>query len=210
VLPILHLNGYKIANPTVLSRISEDELSALLYGYGYDAYFVEGDDPAQVHQELARTLHTMLLKIREIQHAARQPRRAETPERQLWPVLVLRTPKGWTGPKFVDGCRVEGTWRAHQVPLANFQAPGHVQQLAEWLNSYRPDELFDADGALLPEIAALAPTGHRRMSANPHANGGLVLRALDLPRFTDYAVALPAPGCLRAEATRVLGSFCAT
>jgi len=149
----------------------------------------------------------MLLKIREIQHAARQPRRAETPERQLWPVLVLRTPKGWTGPKFVDGCRVEGTWRAHQVPLANFQAPGHVQQLAEWLNSYRPDELFDADGALLPEIAALAPTGHRRMSANPHANGGLVLRALDLPRFTDYAVALPAPGCLRAEATRVLGSF---
>ena len=127
VLPILHLNGYKIANPTVLSRISEDELSALLYGYGYDAYFVEGDDPAQVHQELARTLHTMLLKIREIQHAARQPRRAETPERQLWPVLVLRTPKGWTGPKFVDGCRVEGTWRAHQVPLANFQAPGHVQ-----------------------------------------------------------------------------------
>ncbi|NMY06939.1 phosphoketolase family protein [Pseudomonas veronii] len=207
VLPILHLNGYKIANPTVLSRISEDELSALLYGYGYDAYFVEGDDPAQVHQELARTLHTMLLKIREIQHAARQPRRAETPERQLWPVLVLRTPKGWTGPKFVDGCRVEGTWRAHQVPLANFQAPGHVQQLAEWLNSYRPDELFDADGALLPEIAALAPTGHRRMSANPHANGGLVLRTLDLPCFTDYAVALPAPGCLRAEATRVLGSF---
>ena len=207
VLPILHLNGYKIANPTVLSRISEDELSALLYGYGYDAYFVEGDDPAQVHQELARTLHTMLLKIREIQHAARQPRRSETPERQLWPVLVLRTPKGWTGPKFVDGCRVEGTWRAHQVPLANFQAPGHVQQLAEWLNSYRPDELFDADGALLPEIAALAPTGHRRMSANPHANGGLVLRTLDLPCFTDYAVALPAPGCLRAEATRVLGSF---
>jgi len=207
VLPILHLNGYKIANPTVLSRISEDELSALLYGYGYDPYFVEGDDPAQVHQELARTLHTMLLKIREIQQAARQPRRAEAPERQLWPVLVLRTPKGWTGPKFVDGCRVEGTWRAHQVPLANFQAPGHVQQLEEWLNSYRPDELFDADGALLPEIAALAPTGHRRMSANPHANGGLLLRMLDLPRFADYAVALPAPGCQRAEATRVLGSF---
>jgi xylulose-5-phosphate/fructose-6-phosphate phosphoketolase len=207
VLPILHLNGYKIANPTVLSRISEDELSALLYGYGYDPYFVEGDDPAQVHQELARTLHTMLLKIREIQQAARQPRRSEAPERQLWPVLVLRTPKGWTGPKFVDGCRVEGTWRAHQVPLANFQSPGHVQQLEEWLNSYRPDELFDADGALLPQIAALAPTGHRRMSANPHANGGLLLRMLDLPRFADYAVALQAPGCQRAEATRVLGSF---
>ena len=207
VLPILHLNGYKIANPTVLSRISEDELSALLYGYGYDAYFVEGDEPEQVHQALARTLHTMVLKIREIQHAARQPSRNEAPQRQLWPVLVLRTPKGWTGPKFVDGCRVEGTWRAHQVPLANFQAPGHVQQLEEWLKSYRPQELFDADGALLPDIAALAPTGHRRMSANPHANGGLLLRALDLPRYADYAVDLPTPGSRRAEATRVLGAF---
>ena len=207
VLPILHLNGYKIANPTVLSRISEEELSALLYGYGYDAYFVEGDEPAQVHQALARTLQTLLLKIREIQHAARQPRRNAAPERQLWPMLVLRTPKGWTGPAFVDGCRVEGTWRAHQVPLANFQVPGHVQQLEEWLNSYRPGELFDADGALLPEITALAPTGHRRMSANPHANGGLLLRPLDLPRFADYAVELPVPGCRRAEATRVLGFF---
>ena len=207
VLPILHLNGYKIANPTVLSRISEDELSALLYGYGYDAYFVEGDEPEQVHQALAQTLNTLVLKIREIQHAARQPSRNEAPQRQLWPVLVLRTPKGWTGPKFVDGCRVEGTWRAHQVPLANFQAPGHVQQLEEWLKSYRPEELFDADGALLPDIAALAPTGHRRMSANPHANGGLLLRALDLPRYADYAVDLPTPGSQRAEATRVLGHF---
>ena len=149
----------------------------------------------------------MVLKIREIQHAARQPSRNEAPQRQLWPVLVLRTPKGWTGPKFVDGCRVEGTWRAHQVPLANFQAPGHVQQLEEWLKSYRPQELFDADGALLPDIAALAPTGHRRMSANPHANGGLLLRALDLPRYADYAVDLPTPGSRRAEATRVLGAF---
>ncbi|MHC8286846.1 phosphoketolase family protein [Pseudomonas sp. XS1P51] len=208
VLPILHLNGYKIANPTVLSRISEDELSALMYGYGYDPYFVEGDDPMQVHQALARTLDTMLLKIREIQRVARRsPKGGQTLERPLWPMLVLRTPKGWTGPTFVDGHRVEGTWRAHQVPLADFQQPLHLRQLEEWLNSYRPAELFDADGALLPEIAALAPTGHRRMSANPHANGGLLLRPLDLPRFTDYAVKLEAPGCLRAEATRVLGGF---
>ncbi|AWM92808.1 phosphoketolase [Pseudomonas sp. 31-12] len=207
VLPILHLNGYKIANPTVLARISEDELSALMYGYGYDPYFVEGDEPAQVHQALARTLDTMVLKIREIQREARQPRQSGAPERPLWPMLVLRTPKGWTGPKFVDGHRVEGTWRAHQVPLADFQQPVHLRQLEEWLNSYRPDELFDANGALLPEIAALAPTGHRRMSANPHANGGALLRPLDLPRFADYAVKLEAPGSLRAEATRVMGTF---
>jgi len=207
VLPILHLNGYKIANPTVLSRISEDELSALMYGYGYDPYFVEGDDPAQVHQALARTLDTMVLKIREIQRDARQSRQSGGLERPLWPMLVLRTPKGWTGPTFVDGHRVEGTWRAHQVPLADFQQPVHLQQLEEWLNSYRPGELFDANGALLPEIAALAPTGHRRMSANPHANGGGLLRALDLPSFSDYAVKLEVPGSLRAEATRVLGTF---
>ncbi|MDO8404740.1 MAG: phosphoketolase family protein [Pseudomonas sp.] len=207
VLPILHLNGYKIANPTVLARISEDELSALMYGYGYDPYFVEGDEPAQVHQALARTLDTMVLKIREIQREARQPRSSEAPERPLWPMLVLRTPKGWTGPKFVDGHRVEGTCRAHQVPLADFQQPIHLRQLEEWLHSYRPDELFDANGALLPDIAALAPTGHRRMSANPHGNGGALLRPLDLPRFADYAVKLEAPGSLRAEATRVLGTF---
>ncbi|TWC17255.1 MULTISPECIES: phosphoketolase [unclassified Pseudomonas] len=207
VLPILHLNGYKIANPTVLARISEDELSALMYGYGYDPYFVEGDEPAQVHQALAQTLDTMVLKIREIQREARQPRSSGAPERPLWPMLVLRTPKGWTGPKFVDGHRVEGTCRAHQVPLADFQQPIHLRQLEEWLHSYRPDELFDANGALLPDIAALAPTGHRRMSANPHGNGGALLRPLDLPRFADYAVKLEAPGSLRAEATRVLGTF---
>jgi xylulose-5-phosphate/fructose-6-phosphate phosphoketolase len=207
VLPILHLNGYKIANPTVLSRISEDELSALLYGYGYDPYFVEGDDPMQVHQALAQTLDTMVVKIRGIQLDARRSSRSAPPERPLWPMLVLRTPKGWTGPKFVDGHRVEGTWRAHQVPLADFQQPAHLCQLEEWLNSYRPDELFDADGALLPEIAALAPTGHRRMSANPNANGGVLLRALDLPRFTDYAVPFEVPGSQRAEATRVMGTY---
>ncbi|MET0845770.1 MAG: phosphoketolase family protein [Pseudomonas sp.] len=207
VLPILHLNGYKIANPTVLSRISEDELSALMYGYGYDPYFVEGDDPALVHQALARTLDTLVLKIREIQHQARRSTQAEPPERPLWPMLVLRTPKGWTGPKWVDGHRVEGTWRAHQVPLSDFRQHTHLQQLEEWLNSYRPDELFDANGTLRPEIASLAPTGHRRMSANPHANGGLLLRPLDLPRFADYGLKLDNPGSLRAEATRVLGKF---
>ncbi|QQZ39419.1 phosphoketolase family protein [Pseudomonas sp. SK3(2021)] len=207
VLPILHLNGYKIANPALLSRISEDELAALMYGYGYDPYFVEGDDPMEVHQALAKTLDTVLLEIREIQRVARRNSQDQAPERPLWPMLVLRTPKGWTGPKFVDGHRVEGTCRAHQVPLADFQQPLHLRQLEEWLNSYRPDELFDANGALLPELAALAPTGHRRMSANPHANGGLLLRSLDLPRFADYAVQFAAPGCLRAEATRVLGRF---
>ncbi|WDG45211.1 phosphoketolase family protein [Pseudomonas chlororaphis] len=207
VLPILHLNGHKIANPALLSRISEDELSALMYGYGYDPYFVEGDDPMEVHQALARTLDTVLQEIREIQRIARRNTQDQAPERPLWPMLVLRTPKGWTGPKFVDGHRVEGTCRAHQVPLADFQQPLHLRQLEEWLNSYRPDELFDANGALLPELAALAPTGHRRMSANPHANGGVLLRSLDLPRFADYAVPLAAPGCLRAEATRVLGRF---
>lgn len=181
VLPILHLNGYKIANPTILSRISEDELSALMYGYGYDPYFVEGDDPMEVHQALARTLDTIWLKIAEIQRVARRSPPNQAPERPQWPMLVLRTPKGWTGPRFVDGHRVEGTWRAHQVPLADFQQPLHIRQLEDWLKSYRADELFDANGALVPEVAALAPTGHRRMSANPHANGGLLLRPLDLP-----------------------------
>lgn len=205
VLPILHLNGYKIANPTILSCISEDELSALMYGYGYDPYFVEGDDPQRVHQELARTLDTIIGKIRDIQYQARQA--SASVERPLWPMLILRTPKGWTGPKFVDGHRVEGTWRAHQVPLADFRNALHVRQLEDWMNSYRPDELFDDSGALLPELAALAPTGRRRMSANPHGNGGLLLQPLDLPRFTGHGVNMPAPGALRAEATRVLGTY---
>ncbi|WP_122610492.1 phosphoketolase family protein [Pseudomonas viridiflava] len=205
VLPILHLNGYKIANPTILSCISEDELSALMYGYGYDPYFVEGDDPQRVHQDLARTLDTIIGKIRDIQYQARQA--SASVERPLWPMLILRTPKGWTGPKFVDGHRIEGTWRAHQVPLADFRNALHVRQLEDWMNSYRPDELFDDSGALLPELAALAPTGRRRMSANPHSNGGLLLQPLDLPRFTGHGVNLPAPGALRAEATRVLGTY---
>ncbi|SEE60149.1 phosphoketolase family protein [Pseudomonas kilonensis] len=207
VLPILHLNGFKIANPTLLSRISEDELSALMYGYGYDPYFVEGDDPQAVHQQLARTLDGMLLKIREIQCMARADSSGRTLERQLWPMLVLRTPKGWTGPKFVDGQQIEGTWRAHQVPLSHFELPVHLTQLEQWLQSYRPQQLFDDNGALLPDIAALAPTGHRRLGANPHANGGVLLKPLELPRFTDYAVQFCAPGSVQAEATRVLGGF---
>lgn len=207
VLPVLHLNGYKIANPTVLSRISEDELSSLLYGYGYDPYFVEGDEPLEVHRTLARALDTILENIREIQRVARKASTGQQMERPAWPMLVLRTPKGWTGPKFVDGHQVEGTWRAHQLPLAELDKPQHLLQLQNWLESYHPGELFDTDGALLPEIAALAPTGHRRMSANSHANGGVLLRALDLPYVTDYAVRLDAPGRLQAEATRVLGTY---
>ncbi|MGA8132740.1 MULTISPECIES: phosphoketolase family protein [Pseudomonas] len=207
VLPILHLNGYKIANPTLLSRISEEELSALMYGYGYEPYFVEGDDPETVHQALAKTLDTILSELREIQRTARRQPRQSVPERPLWPMLVLRTPKGWTGPKFVDGLPVEGTWRAHQVPLADLQQPRHLMQLQEWLKSYRPEELFSAGGALLPHIAELAPGGHQRMSANPHANGGLLLRSLEIPRFSEYAVKLPSPGALQAEPTRVLGVF---
>ncbi|WP_191487913.1 phosphoketolase [Pseudomonas sp. FEN] len=207
VLPILHLNGYKIANPTLLSRISEEELSALMYGYGYEPYFVDGDDPETVHQALAKTLDTILSDIREIQRVARRQPEQSVPERPLWPMLVLRTPKGWTGPKFVDGLHVEGTWRSHQVPLADLQQPRHLLQLQEWLESYRPAELFNDNGSLLAHLAELAPKGRRRMSANPHANGGLMLRALEIPRFSEYAVKLPAPGALKAEATRVLGVF---
>lgn len=207
VLPILHLNGFKIANPTLLSRISEDELSALMYGYGYEPYFVEGDDASTVHQQLARTLEELLLKIREIQRRARTGSHEDAQERALWPMLVLRTPKGWTGPKLVDGQPVEGTWRAHQVPLCHFEQPLHLLQLEQWLGSYRPDELFDDDGTLMPDIAAMAPTGHRRLGANPHANGGLLLEALDLPRFTDYALPVPTPGGVQAEATRLLGGY---
>ncbi len=205
VLPILHLNGYKIANPTVLARISHEELTDLMHGYGHEPHFVEGDDPMQVHQALAQTLDVVLARIREIQSDAR--RAGQTPARPRWPMIVLRTPKGWTGPKFVDGLPVEGTWRSHQVPIAHFKTAAHVQQLEEWLASYRPRELFDEHGCLHEELAALAPTGQRRMGANPHANGGALLQPLALPRFHEYAVAVPAPGSVDAEATRVLGRF---
>jgi xylulose-5-phosphate/fructose-6-phosphate phosphoketolase len=207
VLPILHLNGFKIANPTVLARISRDELTELLRGYGYDPHFVEGDDPAIVHQSLAGTLDAILAQIREIQSAARLPDRAEQPGRPRWPMIVFRTPKGWTGPKFVDGQPVEGTWRAHQVPIADFKKPEHLTQLEEWMKSYRPEELFDDHGKFCEEFAALAPTGHRRMGSNPHANGGELLRPLAMPHFHDYAVAVPKPGGVVAESTRALGTF---
>jgi xylulose-5-phosphate/fructose-6-phosphate phosphoketolase len=205
VLPILHLNGYKIANPTVPSRIPREELEALLTGYGYRPYFVEGDDPRAVHRAMAETLDAIVTEIHEIQRSARQD---GTTERPRWPALVLRTPKGWTGPKFVDGKPVEGTWRAHQVPMdAARTNPEHLRLLDEWLRSYRPEELFDRTGRLNAEIAKLAPADYRRMSANPHANGGELLRELDLPPFQDYAVDVQAPGTVTAEATRVLGTW---
>src|ERR1700723_1906205 len=204
VLPILHLNGFKIANPTILARISREELADLLRGYGYDPHFVEGDDPAIVHQCLAATLDTILARIRQIQAAARG---SANPEPRPWPMIVLRPPKGWTGPKFVDGKPVEGTWRAHQVPIADFNNPEHLRQLEEWMKSYRPEELFDEHGKFREEFADLAPTGHRRMGSNPHANGGELLQPLSRPHFHDYAVAMPGPGMGRAEAPRVLGGF---
>src|SRR5438445_2498135 len=205
VLPILHLNGYKIANPTVLARIPAAELESLLRGYGYTPYTVEGDDPKLVHQLLAATMDEVIAEIRAIQRRARQDGDLSRP---AWPVIVLRTPKGWTGPKVVDGRPVEGTWRAHQVPIAEArQNPEHLALLESWLRSYRTEELFDGSGALRPELAALAPRGDRRMSANPHANGGLLLRDLRLPDFRGYAVDVPAPGATTSEATRVLGTW---
>ena len=205
VLPILHLNGYKIANPTVLARIPHDEIQDLFEGHGYHPYFVEGDEPAAVHQQLAVTLDDCVREIHEIQRAARE--RGET-ARPRWPMIVLRTPKGWTGPKEVDGKPAEGTWRSHQVPMAEVRTnPEHLALLEQWLRSYRPDELFDEHGALVPELQALPPRSWQRMSANPHANGGLLLRDLSLPDFRDYAVAVDHPGTSRAEATRVLGTF---
>ncbi|MEQ1801867.1 MAG: phosphoketolase family protein [Gammaproteobacteria bacterium] len=207
VLPILHLNGFKIANPTVLARISRQELTDLLRGYGHEPCFVEGDDPTLVHQALAGALDRILVQIRQIQSAARVQGATGVPERPRWPMIVFRTPKGWTGPKFVDSKPVEGTWRSHQVPIAEFRTPGHLQKLEEWLRSYRPQELFDTQGQFRAELAALAPTGLRRMGANPHANGGLLLQPLAMPRFEDYAVPVPAPGSVEAEATRILGSF---
>jgi xylulose-5-phosphate/fructose-6-phosphate phosphoketolase len=205
VLPILHLNEYKIANPTVLSRIPQEELESLFNGYGYRPITVAGDDPANVHQQLATALDEAFDQIAAIQRAARLDGEMGRP---LWPMIVLRTPKGWTGPKQVDGKKVEGTWRAHQVPLAETRSnPEHLAQLEDWLRSYSPDELFDDDGSLRPELRHLAPVGERRMSANPHANGGLLLRELDLPPFPDYAVAVDTPATETAEATRVLGTF---
>jgi xylulose-5-phosphate/fructose-6-phosphate phosphoketolase len=204
VLPVLHLNGYKIAGPTVLARIPRDELEALFRGYGYTPYFVEGDDPTKMHQLMAATLDAVVAAIRRIQGKARTRGFKGRPS---WPLIVLRSPKGWTGPRVVDGKPTEGTFRSHQVPMGDMRHPGHVKILEKWLKSYRPDELFDKTGKLRPELAALAPKSERRMSANPHANGGLLLQDLRMPDFRDYAVKVLKPGTVVGEATRVQGQF---
>jgi xylulose-5-phosphate/fructose-6-phosphate phosphoketolase len=204
VLPILHLNGYKIANPTILGRISDEELESLMIGYGYKPYFVEGSDPAAMHQRMAQTMDTVIAEIKQIQHAARTNGVGEYPK---WPMIVLRSPKGWTCPKEVDGHKVEGFWRAHQIPFEIENNPDHLKLLETWMRSYKPEQLFDEQGKLIPELKALAPEGKRRMSANPIANGGLVRQPLRMPDFQDYAVEVAAPGASWAENTRVLGAF---
>ena len=205
VLPILNLNGYKIANPTLLSRISHDELEALFVGYGYTPYFVEGSDPAEMHQKMAATLEEAIADIRAAQKAARE---SKTPFRPRWPMIVLRSPKGWTGPAEINGHKVEGSWRSHQVPFSDVRGnPANLKLLEDWLRSYKPEELFDAGGSFRPELRALAPQGTRRMSANPHANGGLLRKDLTLPDFRKYAVNVPAAGAVQFENTKPLGEF---
>jgi xylulose-5-phosphate/fructose-6-phosphate phosphoketolase len=205
VLPILHLNGYKIANPTILARISKDELENLFRGYGYKPYFVEGDKPDLVHQIMAGTLDTIVAEIKQIQTTARKKGFKKRP---AWPMIVFRTPKGWTGPKTVDGLPAEGSFRSHQVPLSELATkPAHLKMLEKWMKSYKPQELFDKNGTLVAELAELAPKGDRRMGANPHANGGIFLRDLRMPDFRDYAVAVPQPGTVTAEATKVMGTL---
>jgi xylulose-5-phosphate/fructose-6-phosphate phosphoketolase len=203
VLPVLHLNGYKIAGPTVLARLPREEVADLFHGYGHEPFFVEGDDPDTMHQLMAATMDQVIAQIQTIQRDARTGASAKRPR---WPMIVLRSPKGWTGPKMVDGVQIEGTFRAHQVPLTDLATkPGHLKMLEDWMKSYRPEELFDAKGTLVPELQELAPQGKRRMSDNPHANGGLLLRGLKLPDFSDYAVDVPKPGTIVGEATRVMG-----
>jgi len=204
VLPILHLNEYKIANPTVLARISREELENLFVGYGYKPYFVEGSDPEKVHRAMAETLDTIVEEIRGIH---KESRAGQAVTRPRWPMIALRTPKGWTGPKEVDGKKTEGTWRSHQVPFGDMSKKEHVKLLENWMKSYKPEELFTDRGAPKPELAALAPQGNRRMGANPHANGGILLKHLRMPDFRDYAVAVDKPGILTAEATRIAGVF---
>jgi xylulose-5-phosphate/fructose-6-phosphate phosphoketolase len=204
VLPILHLNGYKIANPTVLARIPLEELEDLMHGYGYEPYLVDGSDPKSVHQQMAATLDAVIAEIRRIQRTARANGFKKRPR---WPMIVLRTPKGWTGPKIVDGKKVEDTYRSHQVPMGEMDKPGHIKLLEKWMKSYRPETLFDKTGRLAPELADLAPKGIRRMGANPHANGGALTHGLRMPDFRDYAVKVDKPGAVDAEATRVQGQF---
>src|SRR5256884_6578251 len=205
IVPILHLNGYKIANPTVLGRLGDDELIQLFSGYGYKPHFVEGHEPEAMHQQMAGTLDTVIEEIQSIQRTARSSKSSTLP---VWPMIILRTPKGWTGPKNVDGKPVEGTWRAHQVPVADLTTkPEHLAILEDWLKSYKPEELFDKNGKLTAELAELAPKGDRRMGANPRANGGLLLKDLLMPNFRDYAVEVTKPGTGEEESTKVLGTF---
>ncbi len=204
VLPILHLNGYKIANPTVLARISHDELDHLMRGYGYSPHYVEGSDPWEMHERMAATLDAIVEDIQRIKDDAG---RNGSMKRPLWPMIVLRTPKGWTCPPEIDGKRTEDYWRSHQVPMGDMDKPAHIKILERWMKSYKPQELFDKTGALRPDLAELAPKGNRRMSANPHANGGLLLKDLRLPDFRDYAVKISGPGALEGESTRVMGGF---
>ena len=207
VLPILHLNGYKIASPTVLARISHEELEQLFRGYGYTPYFVEGDEPEKMHRLMAATLDRVISEIKQIQTESRKAGVGKA-KRPRWPMIVLRTPKGWTCPKEIDGKRTEGFWRAHQVPMGEMhENPKHVKILEKWMKSYRPDDLFETSGRFKPALAALAPKGERRMSANPHTNGGLLLKDLRLPDFRDYAIEVSRPGDVDAEATRVMGQF---
>jgi xylulose-5-phosphate/fructose-6-phosphate phosphoketolase len=204
VLPVLHLNGYKIAGPTVLARIPHEELVNLFIGYGYSPYFVEGDDPAAMHQLMAAAMDKAVADIQNIQRNARLNSVQQRPQ---WPMIILRSPKGWTGPHTVDGLQVEGTFRSHQVPVTDLGKPEHLKVLDEWMRSYKPEELFDESGKLVPELAALAPKGDRRMGANPHANGGLLLQDLKMPDFRDYAVEVSRPGSQFDESTRILGRF---
>lgn len=205
VLPILHLNGYKIANPTVLARIEPEELEQFLRGCGWTPYFVEGDDPEEMHQLMAAAVDLAIESIQQFQSDARKNKNTTRPR---WPMIVLRSPKGWTGPKVVDGLPNEGTFRSHQVPLViNAEHPDHLAQLEEWLKSYKPEELFDSTGRLIPELAQLAPEGDSRMGANPHTNGGMLLKDLQIPEFQDYALAVPFPGAVDGKDTTVLGGF---
>lgn len=205
VLPILHLNGYKIANPTVLARVGDEELKDLFSGYGYKPYFVEGSEPQAMHQLMAQTFDAVFAEIKEIQKETRLQRKVTRPR---WPMVILKTPKGWTGPKEVDGLKTEGYWRSHQVPLSQLsEKPEHIKLLEQWMKSYKPEELFDENGTVTPELLGLAPVGERRMGANPHANGGLLLKDLRMPDFQDYALEVPKPGAVNAESIRVLGRF---
>ncbi len=205
VVPILHLNGYKIANPTVLGRLPDDELKDLFKGYGHKIYIVEGDDPEKMHPEMASTLEEVNKEIKSIVDKIRKEGFKERPN---WPMIILRTPKGWTGPKEVDGVKIEGTFRSHQVPLAELATkPAHLKMLEQWMKSYKPEELFDKDGTLINELSELAPAGDRRMSANPNANGGILLKELKMPDFRDYAVKINKPGTSEAESTRIMGAF---